>query len=136
MISLTLSLSDIEFEKDTPYDKNNTVCTVFLNGTSIDKLYATQNDDRTNLSLNKSSDKVQLVFRTKDNSELIGCISLNYDHFVNLTEKEFSQWYDQNHFYILTRIGFLSQLHLKKMTLKELLVKMTQQIQEFSFHLQ
>jgi hypothetical protein len=111
MISLTISLSDIEFEQDTLYDKNNTVCTVFFNGTSIDKLYATQNDDRTNLSLKVSSDKVQLVFQTKDNSELIGCISLNYDHFVNLSEKELSQWYDQNHCCIFTRIGFLSQIH-------------------------
>lgn len=94
MISLAISLSDLEFEKDTHYDNNNIVCTVFLNGTSIDRLYPTQNDDRANLSLTKSGDKVQFMLQTRDNNELIGSIKLDYNNFAALTEKELTQWYE------------------------------------------
>ena len=136
MISLAISLSDIEFEKDTHYDNNNIVCTVFLNGTSIDRLYPTQNDDRANLSLTSPSDKVQFVFQTRDNSELIGSIKFDYDNFASLTEKELTQWYNQIQFSILKRIGSLFQIRLKKINIKELLAKMMLPLQGFTFRSQ
>ena len=89
---LKLSLADMECDENFPNDKNDIVCLIFLNDACIDKLFFTNTDYQTNIPILEPTDKVGLIFQSKESSEIIGCISFSSGNFLPFKGKSFTQW--------------------------------------------
>jgi hypothetical protein len=91
---LKLSLADIETGNEPRHEeKADIVCIIFFNDACIDKLYFTNLDHQTNIPLLETTDKIGLIFQSKETSDIIGCISFSALLFMPFKGKQFTQWY-------------------------------------------